>query len=69
MKSPFIIFNLLTIHLVDDFYIEVCHLEFENHAGALFGVGKLYRQGWYFDLLYFRLWSQIYLDWIDRRRG
>jgi hypothetical protein len=67
MRSPFIIFNLLTIHIVDDVYIQICDLEFEHGSGSLLSIGRTYNEKWEFDFLYYRLFKYWVLDWIERR--
>jgi hypothetical protein len=66
---PFIIFNLLTIHLVDDFWIDICDLELECKTGALFSIRYLYGGQWEFDFLYFHLFYTLYLNWREKHEA
>ena len=69
MKLPWIAFNLCNIHFSDDVWIDIAYIETEHYSGSLFAIRRLYDNKWEFDLLYYHLVKQLYLDWRERNES
>ena len=67
MKTPFIIFNLLTIHIVDDIWIELGNIDLDRYEGSFLSIHRTYDGIWKFDFFYYQIFKYLYLDWKEER--